>query len=71
MKTAVIALSLALLLLASCAQKAAPAVQPPAPAEQPAVQPPATQSVAEVDSFEQDLNELEQLDADLSELENI
>ncbi|MEM3153971.1 MAG: hypothetical protein QW165_00180 [Candidatus Woesearchaeota archaeon] len=80
MKTAIIALSLVLLLLASCApQKAMPiapaptAPQPAAPVTQPVTQPaaPAIGGVAEVDSFEHDLSELDQLEADLKELENI
>lgn len=75
MRNAVIALSLVLLLLVSCAPKqrvTPPAVQviPPAvPITQPAAS--VASGVIEVDSFDQDLSELDKLDADLKELETI
>jgi hypothetical protein len=75
MKTAIIALSLVLLILVACApQKVRPSVpiaQPPV--SQPVTQPaaPVTSGVAEVDGFDQDLSELDKLDADLKELDTI
>ncbi len=75
MRTAVIALSLVLLILVACAPQkvrpSAPVAQPPV--SQPVTQPvaPVASGVAEVDSFDQDLNELDKLDADLKELDTL
>ena len=75
MKTAVIALSLALLILVACAPQhkavtpSVPVAQPPV--SQPVTQPVTASGVAEVDGFSQDLSDLDKLDADLNELETI